>query len=82
MSATKTSQHKPGTTKQSLVEKCKAIPANIDGQTLMGEPKVFSTGSVGWYINGKALVTLANGEKVWAQVGCNVTIVGSKELPA
>jgi len=45
-----------------------------------GEVKEFSTGSLGWYANGK--VDLHVGEvAVKVQVGGNLTIVGSKELP-
>jgi hypothetical protein len=47
---------------------------------LTGEVKEFSTGSLGWYANGK--VDLHVGETaVKVQVGGNLTIVGSKELP-
>jgi hypothetical protein len=44
-----------------------------------GEVKEFSTGSLGWYANGK--VDLHVGDvAVKVQVGANLTIVGSKEL--
>ena len=37
-------------------------------------------GSLGWYLNGKTLIDI-NGKKVSVQIGLNLTIVGSKELP-
>jgi hypothetical protein len=47
---------------------------------LTGEVKEFSTGSLGWYANGK--VDLHVGDiAVKVQCGGNLTIVGSKDLP-
>jgi hypothetical protein len=43
--------------------------------------KEFSTGSLGWYLNEKISVTI-DGVPVQVQVGLNMTIIGSKELPA
>lgn len=41
----------------------------------------FSTGSLGWKANGKVDVEV-DGKLVRCQVGFNLTVVGSKELPA
>ena len=47
---------------------------------MTAEFKEFSTGSPGWYFNGKANIKV--GEKsVSVQIGMNLTILGSKELP-
>jgi hypothetical protein len=52
----------------------------INGVPLIADVKEFSTGSLGWYLNGK--VNLKVGDKVVSvQCGLNLTIVGSKELP-
>ncbi len=52
----------------------------INGIPMTAEVKEFSTGSLGWYLNGKTNVKV--GEKsVSVQIGMNLTIVGSKELP-
>jgi hypothetical protein len=40
----------------------------------------FSTGSLGWYLNAKTTIDV-NGIPVAVQVGMNITVVGSKELP-
>jgi hypothetical protein len=42
--------------------------------------KEFSTGSLGWYLNGKTTIEVG-GTPVSVQIGMNLTIVGSKELP-
>jgi hypothetical protein len=42
--------------------------------------KEFSTGSLGWYLNGKTTIEI-DGKPVAVQIGLNLTIVGSKELP-
>ena len=44
------------------------------------EVKEFSTGSLGWYLNTKVTLEI-DGVRVPVQVGLNLTIVGSKELP-
>jgi hypothetical protein len=52
----------------------------VDGKSPVLEVNEFSTGSLGWYYNGKVTVML-NGKPVKVQCGMNLTIVGSKELP-
>ena len=47
---------------------------------MTAEVKEFSTGSLGWYLNGKATIDVG-GTSVTVQIGMNMTIVGSKELP-
>lgn len=61
--------------------KAKPINVTIGGQSLLAEVKEFSTGSLGWYLNGKMNVEI-NGTAVAVQIGMNMTIVGSKDLPA
>jgi S1-C subfamily serine protease len=59
----------------------KPISVNIAGIPLVADVKEFSTGSLGWYLNGKVSVEI-DGRPVAVQIGMNLTIVGSKELPA
>jgi hypothetical protein len=40
----------------------------------------FSTGSLGWYTNGTIQVTVG-GTPVDVQIGLNMTVAGSKDLP-
>jgi len=59
----------------------KPISVTIAGIPLIADVKEFSTGSLGWYLNGKVSVEI-EGRPVAVQIGMNLTIVGSKELPA
>lgn len=59
----------------------KAEPLKIDlgnGQVLIAEPRQFSTGSFGWYVNSKANIAV-DGKSLSVQVGMNLIVVGSKE---
>ena len=55
------------------------VDVKIQGVDLTAPVKEFSTGSLGWYLNGKTTIDI-NGKKVAVQIGLNLTIVGSKEL--
>ena len=56
------------------------MTVTIAGVPLVAEVKEFSTGSLGWYLNGKTTIEI-DGTPVPVQIGLNLTIVGSKELP-
>ncbi len=60
--------------------KAKPLTVSITGQNMEAEVKEFSTGSLGWYLNTKISVEI-DGVRVPVQIGLNLTIVGSKELP-
>lgn len=60
--------------------KAKPVTVTIGEQKLVAEVKEFSTGSLGWYLNGKTTIEI-DGVPVSVQIGLNLTIVGSKELP-
>ncbi len=61
----------------------KAEPLKIDigGAILIAEPREFSTGSFGWYVNSKTTVTV-DGKPLSIQAGMNLIVVGSKEAKA
>lgn len=59
-------------------EKAEPLKVVINGQEMLAEVKSFSTGSFGWYINGKTTVTV-DGKPLSVQIGMNLTVVGSKE---
>ncbi len=61
-------------------EKAQRIKVTIDGKEWTAGPKEFSTNSLGWNLNEKINIMI-DGVEVTAQVGLNVTLVGSKELP-
>jgi len=67
-------------TRADFVAKAKPVTVMINGATLLAEKKEFSTGSLGWYLNGKTTIDV-DGTPVTVQIGLNLTIVGSKELP-
>ena len=50
----------------------------IGTSELVADKREFSTGSFGWYINGKVNIQV-DGKPVAVQVGLNLTVVGSKE---
>jgi hypothetical protein len=52
----------------------------INGKEYNAIPKEFSTGSLGWNVNDKINLEI-DGTLVTVQIGMNLTIVGSKELP-
>ncbi|MBN9523766.1 hypothetical protein J0H58_35530 [bacterium] len=52
----------------------------INGKEFKVPKKEFSTGSLGWYLSDKMDVTI-DGVDVKVQIGLNLTIVGSKDLP-
>lgn len=57
-----------------------ALTITVEGIAASATRKEFSTGSLGWNLNGKTTVTIA-GKPVDVQIGMNMTIIGSKELP-
>lgn len=67
-------------TRKQFREKAKAAKVTIGEQTIDVETKEFATGSLGWYLNTKVTLEV-DGVRVPVQVGLNLTIVGSKELP-
>ena len=58
----------------------KPVSVVVNNVPLIAEVKEFSTGSLGWYLNGKTSIEI-NGKPVSVQIGMNLTIVGSKDLP-
>jgi len=67
-------------TRADFRTKAKPVTVQIGSQTMEVDPKEFSTGSLGWYLNGKTTLEI-DGVRVAVQIGLNLTVVGSKELP-
>lgn len=67
-------------TRDQFRTQAKAIPVVINGKEMTAAAKEFSTGSLGWNINDKLQVEVG-GQTVTVQVGLNLTIIGSKDLP-
>jgi hypothetical protein len=67
-------------TRSEFRTQAKPVIVTINNIPLQAEVKEFSTGSLGWYLNGKTMIDVG-GTSVSVQIGLNLTIVGSKELP-
>jgi len=55
------------------------LTIEVDGQkqVLLGVAREFSSGSYGYYINGKPIIMVDN-KPLQMQVGANITVIGSK----
>ena len=71
---------KASITRADFRESAQPVKVVINDIPMMAEVKEFSTGSLGWYLNGKSTIRI-NDKPVSVQIGLNLTIVGSKELP-
>jgi hypothetical protein len=56
------------------------LKVEVNGVPMIAEVKEFSTGSLGWYLNSKSVVDIG-GKQVTVQIGMNITVIGSKDLP-
>jgi hypothetical protein len=65
-------------TRTQFLEKAEPVKVSINGQEISADKREFSTGSFGWYYNGKINITV-DGKPLSIQVGLNLTVVGSKE---
>ena len=63
-----------------FLAKAEQVKLDLGGFLLTADPREFSTGSFGWYYNGKAPITV-DGKTLQVQVGLNLIVVGSKDLP-
>jgi hypothetical protein len=68
-------------TRADFLSKAEPLKIDIGGFPLVAEPREFSTGSFGWYVNGKSSLVV-DGKPVSVQVGMNLIVVGSKEAKA
>lgn len=66
--------------RKRFMGRAKAVRVVINGVKMTAPPKQFSTGSFGWYLTGKLNIEV-KGVHVPVQVGLNLTVIGSKDLP-
>ncbi|HJZ55621.1 MAG TPA: hypothetical protein VKE74_11705 [Gemmataceae bacterium] len=73
---------KPGLalTREQFRTTAKPLTVVINGKEFEVAKKEFSTGSLGWFLNDKMDIEVG-GQKVKVQIGLNLTIIGSKDLP-
>jgi hypothetical protein len=55
------------------------VAVSIADNRHVAEVKQFSTGNLGWYLNGKTTVKVGN-ELLRVQIGLNLTVIGSKNF--
>jgi hypothetical protein len=67
-------------TRKQFMENAKPVEIIINGVKLEAANREFSTGSLGWYMNNKTTIKVGD-TSVTVQIGLNLTIVGSKDLP-
>jgi hypothetical protein len=67
-------------TRAEFRAKAKPLTVSVNGKEYQAVVKEFSTGSLGWNVNDKVNIDL-DGKLVTVQIGMNLTIVGSKDLP-
>jgi hypothetical protein len=67
-------------TRAEFREKAQPINISIDNVPMQAPPREFSTGSLGWNLNSKTTMNIG-GTPVTVQIGMNITLVGSKDLP-
>lgn len=67
-------------TRAQFQQLAKPVEVVIDGTKLQAMNREFSTGSLGWNISSKMTIKVGD-TPVTVQVGLNLTIVGSKDLP-
>lgn len=63
-----------------FLKEAKTLTIKVGDKEFIASPRQFSTGSLGWNVNDKMTVEV-NGKPVTLQVGMNLTVVGSKDLP-
>ena len=66
--------------REQFRQNAKPIEVIINGEKMTAVVKEFSTNSLGWNINNKLTIKIGD-TAVVVQVGLNMTIVGSKDLP-
>jgi hypothetical protein len=64
--------------KTQFLEAAEPVKIMIGNSEIIADKREFSTGSFGWYYNGKTTV-MVDGKPLSVQVGLNLTVVGSKE---
>ena len=67
-------------TRATFLEKAQLVDVVINCMPMTAEAKQFPTGPLGWYLTGKTNLEVGK-KSVSIQIGMNLTIADSKELP-
>lgn len=65
--------------REEFAKSAKPVDVIVAGSPVIAAPKLFSTGSVGWFMNGKVEVQMPDGSTVRCQLSGTLTVIGSKE---
>jgi hypothetical protein len=65
--------------RERFLKAAKPLTITVDGKTLTLSPKMFSTGSFGWFDNPKVTIEV-DGVLCKVQTSINLIVVGSKEM--
>lgn len=77
--ATPTRKTECPVTREQFLAGAKPVEVVINGVPMVASVKKFSTGSLGFYLNGKTVIKVGD-VACSVQVGLNLTLVGSKDL--
>lgn len=66
--------------REEFAKNAKPVVITINGSPVVASVKEFSTGSFGWYLNGKIAIMVGD-VAVPTQLGFNLTAVNSKDVP-
>lgn len=64
--------------REDFLDKSRPVTLSIDGHNVTLDPKDFSTGSFGYFANGKVEIDVG-GTPVKCQLNCVLTVIGSKD---
>jgi hypothetical protein len=70
----------PSITRAQFAASATPVTVTVGTRALDALPREFSTGSLGYQANGKAILVI-DGVPTLCQVGVTVTVIGSKTLP-
>jgi hypothetical protein len=63
--------------REQFIDAAQDVEVSIAGVPMLAAVKLFSTGSLGWYLSGKTVIRVGD-TPVSVQIGLNLTCVGSK----
>src|ERR1051326_7790290 len=66
-------------TREQFRSRARPVSITVCDVPMIVPTKEFSTGSLGWYLNGKTVIEI-DGTPVQVQLGLNLTIIGRKEF--
>ncbi len=66
--------------REDFLAKAHSLKVDLNGFPMQADPREFSTGSFGFYFNGKVSIMI-DGKPIQCQCQVSMQVVGSKDLP-